>query len=207
MAKFNIEVEIEGLNDEDTYIDDEIREQVIKGIENKLLEKSTKEAVKAVDKAIGEKIEEAKVNIDIAVEQFIMNVCEDKMNKIMIPYKESSWSSEIKYMTLSEYVGDRFEKFINEKRFDYDGSVARYDSDKKLSLTGLLVNKYLEKTLATRVENMIKKAQEESEEMVLKTLEQKLKENLATDTIKRMNIPQLLKTLEQKGIEWEEMDK
>ena len=207
MAKFNIEVEIEGLNDEDTYIDDEIREQVIKGIENKLLEKSTKEAVKAVDKAIGEKIEEAKVNIDIAVEQFIMNVCEDKMNKIMIPYKESSWSSEIKYMTLSEYVGDRFEKFINEKRFDYDGSVARYDSDKKLSLTGLLVNKYLEKTLATRVENMIKKAQEESEEMVLKTLEQKLKENLATDTIKRMNIPQLLKTLEQKGLEWEEMDK
>ena len=40
--------------------------------------------------------------------------------------------------------------------------------------------------------------------MVLNTLEQNLREQLAADTIKRLNIPQLLKNLQMKALEIEE---
>ena len=54
---------------------------------------------------------------------------------------------------------------------------------------------------------MIKKAQKEAEDTVIKTLEQNLKDQLAVDTIKRMNIPKLLENLQQKALEFEEDSK
>lgn len=51
---------------------------------------------------------------------------------------------------------------------------------------------------------MISTAKVEAEQMVLKTLEQNLKDQLAADTIKRLNIPKLLENLQQKAIAFEE---
>ena len=48
---------------------------------------------------------------------------------------------------------------------------------------------------------------EEAEDTVIKTLEQNLKDQLAVDTIKRMNIPKLLENLQQKALEFEEDSK
>ena len=59
MAKFNIEVELDWLDEEAYSIDDELRKRIIDGVESALLEKATTEAVKAVDKKIAEKILEA----------------------------------------------------------------------------------------------------------------------------------------------------
>ena len=59
MAKFNIEVELDWMDEEAYSIDDELRERIVKGVENALLEKATNEAVKAVDNKIAEKILEA----------------------------------------------------------------------------------------------------------------------------------------------------
>ena len=56
MAKFNIEVELDWMDEEAYSIDDELRERIVKGVENALLEKATNEAVKAVDNKIAEKI-------------------------------------------------------------------------------------------------------------------------------------------------------
>lgn len=206
MAKFNVEVELDWIeNSEDGIsIDDEIREQVVAGIKNELLRKATTEAVKAVDKEISDKVKEAGETIENHVNDFIERICEGKIGDMKIPYKDNSWSDEVKYMTMSEYVGKQYEDFLNRKVFDRNGDTPRYDSDKNTSLNEYFINKYLQKELAGKVSEMIRTAKEEAEQMVLKTLEQNLKDQLAADTVKRLNIPQLLENLQKKAIEFEE---
>lgn len=97
MAKFNIEVELDWMDEEAYSIDDELRERIVEGVENALLEKATNEAVKAVDNKIAEKILEAEETIQATVDQFIANVCEEKIGKIVIPEKKSTWSDEVTY--------------------------------------------------------------------------------------------------------------
>ena len=89
MAKFNIEVELDWMDEEEGLnIDDELKERVIAGVEEALLKKATSEAVKAVDNKIAEKILEAEETIQATVDKFIANVCEEKIEKIMIPEKK-----------------------------------------------------------------------------------------------------------------------
>lgn len=201
MAKFNIEVELDWMDEEEYSIDDELRERIIKGVEDVLLKKATDEAVKAVDSKIAEKILEAEGTIQETVDQFIVNVCEEKIGKIVIPEKKSSWSDEVTYKPLSEYVGERFEKFLTEKRYDTDGHIASYSSDRKLSAASLITSRYLEKELGAKVEMLIANAKKDVEESLINSLEQKLKENLAKDTIERMNIPEVLKRFTEMSLE------
>lgn len=192
MAKFNIEVELDWVDGEDGYtIDEEIKEQVVSGIKDALLRKATTEAVEAVDDKIAEKILEAEGTIQATVDQFVANVCEEKIGKIIIPEKKNTWSEEVTYKPLSEYVGERFELFLTEKRYDRDGCIASYSSDRKLSAADLLTGQYLEKELGKKVETLIASAKREVEESLINSFEQKLKENLAKDTIERMNIPEV----------------
>lgn len=201
MAKFNIEVELDWLEEDSCSIDEEIKEQVIAGVKNQLLNKATDEAVKAIDGAIAEKIEIANEIIQKKVDDFVMMVCEGKISEMKIPYKENSWSSEVKYRTMSEFVGSRYEDFLNKKVFNSKGDVPSYDRDKNTSINEYFINKYLQKELAGKVSEMIKTAKEEAEETVLKTLEQNLKDQLAVDTINRLNIPKLLENLQLRSFE------
>jgi len=165
MAKFNIEVELDWVDGEDGYtIDEEIKEQVVSGIKDALLKKATTEAVEAVDDKIAEKILEAEGTIQATVDQFVANVCEEKIGKIIIPEKKNTWSEEVTYKPLSEYVGERFELFLTEKRYDRDGCIASYSSDRKLSAADLLTGQYLEKELGKKVETLIASAKREVEE-------------------------------------------
>lgn len=202
MAKFNIEVELDWVDGEDGYtIDEEIKEQVVSGIKDALLRKATTEAVKAVDDKIAEKILEAEGTIQATVDQFVANVCEEKIGKIIIPEKKNTWSEEVTYKPLSEYVGERFELFLTEKKYDRDGRIASYSSDRKLSAADLLTGQYLEKELGKKVETLIASAKREVEESLINSFEQKLKENLAKDTIERMNIPEVLKRFSEMALE------
>ena len=58
---------------------------------------------------------------------------------------------------------------------------------------------HLEEELGKKVEKLIANAKREVEESLIKSLEQNLKENLAKDTIERMNIPGVLKKLSSIG--------
>lgn len=202
MAKFNIEVELDWVDGEDGYtIDEEIKEQVVSGIKDALLKKATTEVVEAVDDKIAEKILEAEGTIQATVDQFVANVCEEKIGKIIIPEKKNTWSEEVTYKPLSEYVGERFELFLTEKRYDRDGCIASYSSDRKLSAADLLTGQYLEKELGKKVETLIASAKREVEESLINSFEQKLKENLAKDTIEKMNIPEVLKRFSEMALE------
>ena len=202
MAKFNIEVELDWVDEEAGYtIDEEIKEQVVRGVKDALLRKATDEAVQRVDKAIADKILEAEGTIQDTVDKFVETVSQEKITNIMIPIKTGSWSSDVKYIPLSEYVGERFEAFSTEKRYDKHGNTSTYSSDRVLSMAELLTSKYLEKKLGTKVENMIATAKREVEVSLVKSLEQKLKENLAKETIERINIPDVLKRFSEMELE------
>ena len=64
---------------------------------------------------------------------------------MQIPYKENSWSDEVKFISMSEFVGQRYEAFLNRKVFDRNGDVPRYDSDKNTSLNEYFVKNILRK--------------------------------------------------------------
>lgn len=202
MAKFNIEVELDWVDEENGYtIDEEIKEQVVSGVKDALLRKATDEAVQRVDKAIADKILEAEGTIQDTVDKFVETVSQEKIANIMMPTRTGSWSSDVKYIPLSEYVGKRFEAFSKEKRYDKHGNTSTYSSDRVLSMAELLTWQYLEKELGTKVEKMIANAKKDVEETLVKSLEQKLKENLAKDTIERMNIPEVLKRFNEMCLE------
>lgn len=201
MAKFNIEVELDWMDEEAYSIDDELRQRIVDGVENALLEKATTEAVQRVDKAIADKILEAEETIQDTVDKFVKSVSEEKIANIMMPTRTGSWSSDVKYIPLSEYVGKRFEAFSKEKRYDKYGNTTTYSSERELSMAELLTRQYLEKELGAKVENMIATAKREVEESLVKSLEQKLKENLAKETIERMNIPDVLKRFSEMALE------
>lgn len=121
------------------------------------------------------------------------------MERLLSRKRKNTWSDEVTYKSLSEYVGERFELFLTEKRYDRDGHIASYTSDRKLSAADLLTSQYLEEELGKKVEKLIANAKREVEESLIKSLEQNLKENLAKDTIERMNIPEVLKKLSSIG--------
>lgn len=203
MAKFNIEVELDWLNDEDYSIDDEIKEQVIEGVKNELLRKATGEVVKKLDSEIAKKLKEATKIIEQRVDEFIETVTQKQIEKIRIPKKTSSWSSEVNYIPITEFIGKRFEELTTKKIYNADFEKARYDSDAKYSMAEKYIKEYLDNTLSAQVSKMVKNAQKDAENTVIKTLEQNLKDQLAVDTIKRMNIPKLLENLQQKALEFE----
>lgn len=196
MAKFNIEVELDWMEEDSYSIDEELKERIIEGVEDVLLHKASNEAVRIVDKKIAEKVSEAEETINKAVNQFIENVCSEKINKIQIPEKKSDWSDEVTYYSMPEYVGKKFEEFLTERRYTREGKLGSYSSERQLSAADLLTTKYLELEFGTKIEEMIQNAKHEVEIDIVKSLEQKLKENLTKETIEKMNIPEVLKKLE-----------
>lgn len=206
MAKFNIEVELDWLNNEEYSIDDEIREQVISGVKNELLKKATDEALKNLDSAIAEKLKEATEIIEQRVQDFIAVVTEKQIEKIKIPKKKSTWSDEVEFLPISQFVGKQYEEYLTKKVYDRNFERPRYESDAVYSISEAQIKQYLNNTLSAQVSEMVRKAQKEAEDTVIKTLEQNLKDQLAVDTIKRMNIPKLLENLQQKALEFEKED-
>lgn len=195
MAKFNIEVELDWMEEDSYSIDEELKERIIEGVEDALLKKATHEALKMVDAKIAEKVKEAEGTINKAINKFIENVCSEKINNIQIPEKSGGWSNKITYYSLSEYVGMQFERFINKKRYDQDGKYKDWGNN-RYSAAELLTTNYLKKEFDTKIRKMIQRAKDEVEIEIVKSLEQKLKENLAKDTIEKMNIPEVLKKLQ-----------
>ncbi len=203
MAKFNIEVELDWINDEEYSIDDEIREQVVTGVKNELLKKATDEALKKLDSAIADKLKEATDIIEQRVQDFIAAVTEKQIEKIKIPKKKSTWSDEVDFIPISEFVGKQYEEYLTKKVCDRNFERPRYESDAVYSIAEGQIKQYLNRTLSAQVSEMVKTAQKEAEDTVLKTLEQNLKDQLAVDTIKRLNIPKPLENLQQKALEFE----
>lgn len=195
MAKFNIQVELDYL-DEEQSIDEALRDEIAHSVKDIVTKKATDQVLKNLSTTINELIESLKEKVVNEVDAFLGNTLADKVANMKIPYKENSWSEKVEYIPISEYVGMRYEEFLNRKVFDYDGREARYSGDRKLSINEYLINKYLEKELTGKVSELIQNTRKNAEETVIKTLEQNLQAQLSADMIKRLDIPAVIKNLQ-----------
>lgn len=195
MAKFNVEVDLDWL-DEDTTIDEEIRERVIRGAEDYLLRTTTEEIEKKIDNLVGQKLKEVSTKIDEIVDGYLDVVCQSEIEKMKIPTKETEWSREVKMIPIQEFIGEKFNRFCNDKRYDSNFQETRYSSERKYSLLEKDIQLYLKNVLSKQVSDIVRKAQQNAEKEIIGSLEQTLKQNLAEETVKKMNIPKVLEKLQ-----------
>ena len=205
MAKFNIEVELDWL-DSETSIDEEIKEEVIRGAKDYLLNKTTDEIIKKLDEALADKVKEFSDVIDNKVDEFLNTISTDNISKIKIPVKEYDWDTEVEMKPITKFIEEKFNYYVSQKRYDSEFKETRYDSDRKYSMLELDITRYLNSVLSKKVSDMVKSAQANVEKEIIGSLEQNLKENLTVDTIKRMNIPQLLENLQNNVVKLEESE-
>lgn len=196
MAKFTVEVDLDWL-DEETTIDEEIKERVIRGAEDYLMDKTTDEIQKKLENSIGKKLIEAEEKVQEVIDGYIEAITTEKISKLMIAEKTSTWSDEVKMTPISEYIGKRFEAFCNEKIYNKKFERTNYNSEKVYSITEASINKYLKENLTKQVEQVVKNAQMKAEQEIVQNLEQSLKNNLAEETVKKMNIPKVLERLQE----------
>lgn len=195
MAKFNVEVELDWL-DSETTIDEEIRERVIRGAEDYLLRATTDEIEKKIDNLVGQKLKEVSTKIDEIVDGYLDVVCQSEIEKMKIPTKETEWSREVKMVPIQEFIGEKFNRFCTDKRYNSDFKETNYSSERKYSLLEKDIQFYLKNVLSKQVSDIVRKAQQNAEKEIIGSLEQTLKQNLAEETVKKMNIPKVLEKLQ-----------
>lgn len=191
MAKIKIELDLDWIS-EDGNLDDHIKEEVIKNLQSRFIATAEDRAEKLMKAKLAEVAEKV-------TEEFLTSVMSSAIDNLKIPYKSSEWGSQTEEIPLSEFVGKKYDRFLKEKVLDKDGSVARYSSDVKLSIHEYFTNRYLEKELVGKVGDLIKTARQDAENTVIKTLESNLKAQLSADLINRLNIPNMLKSLQEKA--------
>lgn len=202
--KFSVEIDLYDLFDcandvDEEFLGDALKDEIVSQIKEKIAAQTVDDVVKRVDDAIAKKIAESEKAIQEAVDKFINDTCSGKLETLKIAKKKSNWGNDIEYMPIMEYIGERFESYLSQKRFDENGRVPNWDSEKKYSAMDFLVRGYFSKKLDEKISEMIKKAQKDSEQMVFDLIETRLKENFAADTISRMNIPGILRQLQEQA--------
>ena len=191
MAKFKIEVDLDWLG-EDMSVDDAIKDEIMSSLKARITSDATTEITKALNEVVEKKTAEI-------VDVYLGKTLENKIENMKIPHKANIYGSAYEFIPLSEFIGMRYEEHLNKKVFDVNGCEPRYESDRKLSINEYFIKKYLEKELTSKVSKLIQDARQDAEQTVIKTLEHNLREQLSVDIIKRLNIPNLLKNLQDKA--------
>ena len=140
--KFSVEIDLYDLFDCANDVDEEFLGDALK---DEIAAQTVDDVVKRVDDAIAKKIAESEKAIQEAVDKFINDTCSGKLETLKIAKKKSNWGNDIEYMPIMEYIGERFESYLSQKRFDENGRVPNWDSEKKYSAMDFLVRGYFSK--------------------------------------------------------------
>lgn len=186
MAKFTVEVELDWMDEEN--IDDAIKEKVIANIQSRMADK----AQAAIEKQLKEQASE---KVDELIETFIERMTHENLGAIQIPKESSRWRSEVTFISLSEFIGEKFEKMMTEKTLTKSGGKPDYRDNATYSVIEYLTKGHIADELNAKIVTMIQTAKKQAEESLIKNLEQNLQQQLNADMIKRLNIPQLLQNL------------
>lgn len=197
MAKFNIEVELDWL-DEDESIDEEIKRQVIEGLQNSV----SRNVEKEINSKMAERIEE---EVEKVSQSFIERLSHERLAAIKIPTKKGYYSSEVEYVSLSEFIGEKFDDMMSNKTLTKNGGKPRYRDDAAYSVIEYLTKGHIAAELNGKIIDMIQTAKTQAEESLVKNLEMNLQQQLNADMIQKLNIPQLLQNL-QNTIEHTEVE-
>ena len=196
MAKINITVDIDWL--EDVNFDDMLKDEILEGVRSHLKDKAISEVQKKIDKEIAKVILDATGVIQKQVDDFIEGVTTGSLSTLKVAVNKNSWSEEVELVPINTFIAQRFEELCNKKKYDADFELTSYNP--RYSLTECSIKKYFNETLQAKMVDMIKNARQAAEEEIIKSMEQALKTNLAEETVKKMNIPQVLKNLQERYV-------
>lgn len=191
MAKFNIEVELDWM-DYDESIDEALQSRIIGGVQDRLTANLKKDMENKIEENINKEV-------SLIVDKFLENIVEDKIEEIQIPHKESHYSSKVEMIPISEYIGQRFESMATEEKYNKNGGEYRRYDDKggPYSLIEYLTRGYIAKELNEKVIDMIKQAKTQAEQTIINELENNLQQQLNADVLQRLNVPALLEKLQK----------
>lgn len=194
MAIVKIELDLEWLGEDET-LDENIKRKVISNLQDRLIKNAEEEITSKLNVQLKEVA-------DRVTSSFIEKTLETKIEDLKIPHQKGGyWSSEIEYIPISEFIGIKYQEHLTKKSLDEHGREAKYNSDAKLSISEYFIKNYLAKELTGKVSAMIQTARKDAEETIVKALENNLKEQLSVDIIQRLNIPQMLESLQNKATE------
>lgn len=196
MNKLTVELELDWLDSDSGSVSDAIKDEVVRGLQDRLIQKVEKQ----VQSVIESKIKEA---ADKVTSDFLIAIFEEKLQNIKIPNKTGTWRDEVELLSLSEFVGKKYDKFLEQKVFDEYGNRTDRERDAKYTVHEYFAKNMLGKELEKKVSALISEARQKAESTVLSTLEKNLREQLSADIISRLNIPTMLKSLQEKAAEIE----
>lgn len=173
MAKFNIEIEIDWINEEN-QIDEEIKSRVVSGVTDIVTKKVLSDVTKEVNKGIMDKIN---AKVDEAYQKVVASPISITDN----------WGEEKEYYgSLAQAVKKRFDAYMTEK-VDSRGQPTNYNS------VGTRINYLIDNRLKEYTEKFMKDAVVTIEKNIKEALENKLKDYVGE---KLVNLVQLDKFIE-----------
>ncbi|MEK3718911.1 hypothetical protein [Paenibacillus sp. FSL R7-0333] len=197
MSKLTVELELDWFDSESGSVSDEIKNEVVRGLQDRLIQKVEKEIQATIDQKVVEAAEKI-------TDEFLVTVYKERLENLRIPVKTGGWSSEVKYYSIAEFAGERFDDFLKKKTLGESGQHVDYERDAKYTLMEYLAKDILGRELEKKVSNLISEARQKAENTVISSLEKNLRDQLSADMISRLNIPSMLKSLQEKAAEIEQ---
>ncbi|OBZ08022.1 hypothetical protein [Bacillus sp. FJAT-26390] len=199
MSVIKIELKLDWLEEmiqEGSGISETLKEEVLSTLQAKMLSN----AELAIKSKIDEKVAAVAEKV---TEEFLTGIMKNQIESMKIPYKSDEWRAEVQYLSLSEYVGMKYKQFLQNKVLDEHGRHTEYSRDAKYTIHEYFVKNALGKDLEKKIANLIVDARQKAEQSVVKTMEMNLQSQLSADIISRLNIPSMLKSLQEKAAEIE----
>jgi hypothetical protein len=181
----------------DETVEQHIRDAVIGGLQDRLVKNVEGRITKKLETVENEIVKKLEGRVNDVVDTFLEKIAADKIKTLKIPYKKSEYGSTVEFLPITEYIGKRYEEYIGEKRFNEKGEKPSYSSDAKYSLTQILINRVFGDDLDKKVVATIKQARETAEKEIIGSLENTLQQQLTADIIAKINVPQMLKRLQE----------
>lgn len=196
MSKLKIELELDWFDSETGSVSDEIKNEVVRGLQDRLIQKVEKQ----VQSTIEQKIVEAAEKV---TNEFLVTVYQERLQNLQIPVKTGHWNAEVEYLSISEFSGRQFDDFLKRKILNERGEQVR-EREAQYTVLEYLAKDVLGQELEKKVSSLISDARQKAENTVIKTLEKNLRDQLSADIISRLNIPSMLKSLQEKAAEIEQ---
>lgn len=196
MSKLKIELELDWFDSETGSVSDEIKNEVVRGLQDRLIQKAEKQ----VQSTIEQKIVEAAEKV---TNEFLVTVYQERLQNLQIPVKTGHWNAEVEYLSISEFSGRQFDDFLKRKILNERGEQVR-EREAQYTVLEYLAKDVLGQELEKKVSSLISDARQKAENTVIKTLEKNLRDQLSADIISRLNIPSMLKSLQEKAAEIEQ---
>ncbi len=152
MSKFNVEIELDWLGEDDS-IDDVVKSEIIANVSKRIEDKLISSAIAKFEASVAK----FEIEIDKKVAEVATKVIDDFVNTQKFPQPKNSYDKNPEYKTIQEILGDKLEKSLL-RTVDKNGNYTDSSYDKfgtRLDwLTGKQAELYANELVKTHTKNI-----------------------------------------------------